>query len=290
MPSRPGAAQSRSRARRNEEEEMGVDDTHTPVDPGWTPYDCWVLHAEGDTHALVDPHIPGASHQWYAGQGLSVKGGVGVAHSSAGEWTPPVGLALPQVGDTHAHAQAHSQVTSQLGTMNNENNNSHHKAQWAGAHALTPDSLRLQAAIDSIAKFEIELSLDIMFQGHLVAMLAFLWIYVVDDSIGWHATSLVAATAAGKGTGLACSLCMWTWDYLDDEEQLLVSIYGRHSQSIIQDDDLAEAIHTHLQSLGQKYLHALDIVQYLHKLEVKVWLRLKKMLSECTAQHWMHVM
>jgi len=76
MPSGPSVAQSRSGARRHKEEEMGVDDTHTPadpgwtpynthvpaiegnthtpVDPGWTPYDCWVLHAEGDTHALVD--------------------------------------------------------------------------------------------------------------------------------------------------------------------------------------------------------------------------------------------
>ena len=83
---------------------------------------------------------------------------------------------------------------------------------------------------------------------------------------------------------------MWTWDYLEDETQLPVSNYGKHMQSIIQDEDLAKEIHIHLQSLGKKYLHALDVVEYLDKPEVKAWLRLKKMLSECTAQHWMHAM
>ena len=56
---------------------------------------------DSNTHALADPHVPGVSHWWCAGLGLNVKGGVEAAHSSAGEWTPPVGLALPQVGDTH---------------------------------------------------------------------------------------------------------------------------------------------------------------------------------------------
>src|SRR5882672_9730706 len=117
-------------------------------------------------------------------------------------------------------------------------------------------------------------------------MLVFLRIYIVDKSTGWHTASLVAGTAAGKGTGLAQSLCMWTWDYLDDERQLLVSNYGKHTQSMIQDEDSIEEIHMHLQSLGKKYLHALDIVEYLDKPEVKVWLRLRKNPSECTALHW----
>jgi len=121
-----------------------------------------------------------------------------------------------------------------------------------------------------------ESSLDVMFRGHLVAMLAFLWIYVADGSVGWHTASLVAATTAGKGNGLAWSLQVWTWDYLEDETQLPVSNYGKHMQSIIQDEDLAEEIHMHLQSLGKNYLHALDVVEYLDKPEVKVWLRLKK--------------
>src|SRR5882672_8601473 len=59
---------------------------------------------------------------------------------------------------------------------------------------------------------------------------------------------------------------------------------------MIQDEDLAEEIHIHLQSLGKKYLRSLDIVEYLDKPEVKVRLRLKKTSSECTALRWMHAM
>jgi len=83
---------------------------------------------------------------------------------------------------------------------------------------------------------------------------------------------------------------VWTWDYLEDETQLPVSNYGKHMQSIIQDEDLAEEIHLHLQSLGKKYLCALDVVEYLDKPKVKVQLKLKKMPSERTAWRWMHAM
>src|SRR5882672_9649513 len=93
-----------------------------------------------------------------------------------------------------------------------------------------------------LGKVSKESSLDVMFQGQLVAMLAFLRIYVADESVGWHTTSLVAATAPGKGTGLAPSLHVWTWDYLEDERQLLVSNYDKHTQSMIQDEDSAEDI------------------------------------------------
>src|SRR5882672_5179805 len=121
-------------------------------------------------------------------------------------------------------------------------------------------------------------------------MLELLWLYISDELVGWHTASLVAATTAGKGNGLAWSLQVWTWDYLEDETQLPVSNYGKHMQSIIQDKDLAEEIHMHLQSLGKKYLHALDIVEYLDKPKVKVQLRLTKTPSERTALCWMHAM
>ena len=101
------------------------------------------------------------------------------------------------------------------------------------------------------------MTLDIMFQGCLVAMLAFLQIYMVDDLVGWHTMSLVAVTASGKGMGLAQSLCVRTWDYLEDETQLPVSNCsncGKLTWSIIQNEDLAGGNHTgfmHLKSWSQ---------------------------------------
>jgi len=54
-------------------------------------------------------------------------------------------------------------------------------------------------------------------------MLVFLWIYVADELVGWHTASLVAVTAHWERDGLAQSLRVWTWDYLEDETQLPVS-------------------------------------------------------------------
>jgi len=76
--------------------------------------------------------------------------------------------------------------------------------------------------------------------------------------------------AAGKGHGLACSLCIWVWEFLEDNMQLPVSLYGCHNKSRLQDEDLVEDIHLHFQGLGKKYLSAMDIIQYLSVPKVKV--------------------
>ncbi|KAF8511585.1 hypothetical protein JB92DRAFT_3117878 [Gautieria morchelliformis] len=57
---------------------------------------------------------------------------------------------------------------------------------------------------------------------------------------------------------------------LEDNEQLPESLYGQHRKSRIEEEeDLAQEIHLHLQSLNKKYLKAVDIVRYLAKPEVK---------------------
>src|SRR5882724_11642863 len=83
--------------------------------------------------------------------------------------------------------------------------------------------------------------------------------------LAWTSASGIAATAAGKGHGLAQSLHAWTWQLLDDKNQLPVSLYGRHIKSVITDEDIAQEIHLYLQSLDKKYLCARDIVWYCHK-------------------------
>jgi len=101
---------------------------------------------------------------------------------------------------------------------------------------------------------------------------------------------LLAATAAGKGRGLARSLRKWVWEYLEDNTQLPVSRYGKHQKSKLEDEDLAEELHLHLQSLNKKFLRALDVVQYFEHAEVQSQFKLKNAPSERTARCWMHIM
>jgi len=46
-------------------------------------------------------------------------------------------------------------------------------------------------------------TLDVVYQGCIVAMLAFLQLYVDGTGMDWTLASGIAATAAGKGHGLA---------------------------------------------------------------------------------------
>jgi len=121
-------------------------------------------------------------------------------------------------------------------------------------------------------------------------MLSFLQLYTSRDRPGWHASLLLAATAAGKGQGLARSLCKWVWEYLEDNTQLPVSCYVRHHKSKLEDEDLSEELHLHLQSLNKRFLWALDVVEDFMCPEVQSQFKLKNAPGERTARHWMHIM
>ena len=138
-----------------------------------------------------------------------------------------------------------------------------------------PDSLALHDAISELEKLSKFKALNVIYQGHIVAMLAFLWLYIDGTGMDWTMASGLAATAAGTGHGLAWSLHAWTWQFLGDKNELPVSLYGRHIKSVIEDEDIAQDIHLHLQSLDRRYLCARDIIQYLDKLAVKEWLGFK---------------
>ena len=69
----------------------------------------------------------------------------------------------------------------------------------------------------------------------------------------------MVATSVGRGHSLARSLHGWLWDFLEDSDQLPFSLYCG-SMSRIEDEDLASEIHNHLESLGKKYLSAMDVI------------------------------
>ena len=87
--------------------------------------------------------------------------------------------------------------------------------------------------------------------------------------------SLQTAHAFKKGAWLAGHLRQWTQAYLENHEALPVSPYGTWNSSVLEDEDFSQELQLHLQGIG-KYVRAMDIVEYLDKLEVKAKLRLTK--------------
>jgi hypothetical protein len=128
--------------------------------------------------------------------------------------------------------------------------------------------------------------LNVLFRGRLEMMAAFLRLYQAGGFRNWIKSSEVAATAAGKGSWLARRLREWVRAMIEDENDLPVSQYGRWNSSVLEDEDIAEDIHLHLQGIG-KYVSANDIVRYVATDEVKERLKLKKVITERTARNWM---
>ncbi|KIK76869.1 hypothetical protein PAXRUDRAFT_80748, partial [Paxillus rubicundulus Ve08.2h10] len=64
--------------------------------------------------------------------------------------------------------------------------------------------------------------------------------------------------------------------------------YGRWNSSHLEDPNIANEIHVHLQSIG-KYVCAQDIVDYLDKEDVRTQFQMKK-ISLVTEKCWMHRM
>ena len=117
-------------------------------------------------------------------------------------------------------------------------------------------------------------------------MAMFLRIYRINGYLNWTESSEVAAAAAGKGSWLARKLHEWVHCLIHDEEDLPTHSYGKFNSSILEDEDLAEEIHLHLQGLGP-WIKAADIVQFLNSPKMKLQLNLKNPILECTARRWM---
>jgi len=66
-------------------------------------------------------------------------------------------------------------------------------------------------------------------------------------------------------------------------------VYGRWNVSLLEDEDLAQEIHMHLQGIG-KYVKTMNIVHFLDTPKMKVRLKLEKTISLATAERWMRIM
>ena len=68
-----------------------------------------------------------------------------------------------------------------------------------------------------------------------------------------------------------------------NHETLPQNIYSWWNTSLLENKDLAQQIHLHLQGIG-KFVRAMEIVHYLYTPEMKASLKLKKEISCATAQ------
>jgi hypothetical protein len=130
--------------------------------------------------------------------------------------------------------------------------------------------------------------IDLLLHGQLDLMKMFLANYVNSDN-SWITSSLAVAHAAERGPWLARRLREWSRNFIADHEDLPLNKYGKWNVSLLEDEDFAQDIHLHLQSIG-KYVKALDIVDYLNTPEMKAKYKLKKPISLATAQRWMKQM
>ncbi|KAF7375719.1 hypothetical protein MSAN_00461400 [Mycena sanguinolenta] len=99
-------------------------------------------------------------------------------------------------------------------------------------------------------------------------MISFLRLYASDGYAEWAKCADIIAKSAGKGSWLSRRIREWTVDFIRDENNLPTAEYGKMNGTILEDEDLAQELHLHLQGIG-KYVAAQDIVNYMATDEMK---------------------
>ncbi|KAJ7495129.1 hypothetical protein FB451DRAFT_1019630 [Mycena latifolia] len=117
-------------------------------------------------------------------------------------------------------------------------------------------------------------------------MISFLRLYASNGYNQWAKSADIIAKSAGKGSWLSQRIREWAVNFIWDEKNLPTAEYGKMNGSVLEDEDLVQELHLHLQGIG-KYVCAQDIVNYMATDEMKVRLNLKKGISLRTAQRWM---
>ena len=92
------------------------------------------------------------------------------------------------------------------------------------------------------------------------------------------------------GAKKARELRKWVQTFIADREEIPVCNWQTSGRSLIDDEDFAQEIHLHLQSLKPEDVHAEAIVKFLDNAEMLVQLKRKKTISLRTAQTWMKKM
>ncbi|KAJ7097672.1 hypothetical protein C8R44DRAFT_643180, partial [Mycena epipterygia] len=104
----------------------------------------------------------------------------------------------------------------------------------------------------------------------------------------WGSSALSVSAAHGLGRGKHCARVLATLarQFILTREVLDVNPYGEWNETMLADEDLANDIRLHLQSLG-KEITAEKLVNYLNDLEVRVEHNIDKPVSLTTARRYL---
>ncbi|KAF7347122.1 hypothetical protein MVEN_01466400 [Mycena venus] len=130
------------------------------------------------------------------------------------------------------------------------------------------------------------IEMNMVLRARLELMISFLRLYASDGYTEWAKSADIIAKSAGKGSWLSRRICEWSVNFIRDEENLPTAEYGKMNGTVLEDEDLAQELHLHLQGIG-KYVAAQDIVNYMATDEMKARVNLKNGISLRTAQRWM---
>ena len=113
---------------------------------------------------------------------------------------------------------------------------------------------------------------------------------VKPTSSQWGAASLRTANSLGSNIYMARALRDWTHVFIADPEFIPEHHQNRCTgRSHIDDDDFAQELHLHLQSIGE-YCTTEDIIRYVALPEILAKLNRKATISHATAHCWMQKM
>ncbi|KAJ7046257.1 hypothetical protein C8F04DRAFT_939352, partial [Mycena alexandri] len=102
----------------------------------------------------------------------------------------------------------------------------------------------------------------------------------------WGASARLSALGLGRGKHCARVLCTLARQWILTREVLDLNPYGEWNESMLSDEDLANDVRLHLQSLG-KEITAEKLVDYLNSPEVRVEHGIDKPISLTTARRYL---
>jgi hypothetical protein len=111
---------------------------------------------------------------------------------------------------------------------------------------------------------------------------------VATERLSWIAASLRTANIFEKSTASAEQLRIWARQWITDRH-VPANLYGTWTSSMLDNGDLAQSIHEHLQELGV-YRKAEDVVWFLDRPVIQKKFDLQKGISLATARRWMKTM
>ena len=178
-----------------------------------------------------------------------------------------------------------------------EQENVEFRYEKIGVHQFAPTIAEAEAAFADIKKilkpprkkghsYEHH-GLDELTHSRVEAMRRFLWKYVAGKSTTqWIAASLETARDHERGPYHARLLREWTRAFIVNRNNLPKNIYGTWKTSMLDDEDFAQAIHLHLQSLGP-WIRGQDVVDFVKRPETLTQFGLKKPIKLATATRWL---